>query len=974
MAAAPSRGGPESALAPGTKPLRLLHIEDDPLFADLVERILADAGLAVEIRRAVTRAQMEEALASARFDLILSDYSLPDFDGLSALQTCVEKAPDVPFIFVSGWIDEELAIETLKSGATDYVLKQRLARLVPAIRRVLQEVEDRTMRRRAEAVLQQEREFLAAVLENVADGIVACNGEGVVTVVNRAARQLHAGPEEQLGPEDWAQRHVLHSPESPRVLDEAETPLGRARRGERVRHAEVVIGAEGERPRTLLVSAQPILDAHGKACGAVAALHDITERKRTFAELERTRDAALESTRLKSEFLANMSHEIRTPMNGIIGISDLLLKTELDGEQQEYAATMQSSAESLLTILNDILDFSKIEAGKLQFEITDFELGTTLEGVTELLGERARRKALALSASIEADVPTRLRGDPVRLRQVLVNLVGNAIKFTERGAVSIRVSREEETASNAVLRFAVHDTGIGIARDALERLFKPFSQADGSTTRKYGGTGLGLAISRQLVERMNGQIGVESEPGQGSTFWFTAQFGRRPAAEGPAPVRPHASLHGARVLVVDENPAGRQAIVDQTARWGMEAEGAGSVRRALQLLREAAARGQSFDVALVDLQMPGMNGLELAGAVRADPATASVRIVLTPTFSRRGDGEAARSAGVAAYLAKPIVPSQLFECLSTILGETAPSEEAASFPPPPLVTQHTLKEARAAREAGLSPRASGAPDSPPPRGLFLVAEDNEINQNVVRRQLEKLGHGVDVVSNGREAVEAVARRRYDAVLMDCQMPEMDGYEATAEIRRRDGPRGRTVIIALTAHAMQGDRERCLRAGMDDYLSKPVRSRELEALLERWTRISYQAPEEGDAAPAFPPGSPVDVQCLREAAGGDDDSTQELARLYLKKTSEGIEKLGEAIRAGAVAEAERIAHSLAGSSATCGMVFLAPVLRALEGLSREGRLAEVETLLGDLEREFGKVRGFLQANFGCLAVGAGGTPS
>lgn len=606
---------------------------------------------------------------------------------------------------------------------------------------------------------------------------------------------------------------------------------------------------KGGREVWIQASYSPIFDVTGKVSKVMKFAADITSQKlaeaklaqaaqdleRKNEELAVARDKALEAVKIKSEFLATMSHEIRTPMNGVIGMTGLLLDTPLNPQQREYAETVRFSGEHLLDIINEILDFSKSEAGKLELETLNFDLHTTVEDAISLLGERAYAKGLELTSLVQAGVPTALRGDPGRLRQVLVNLIGNAIKFTERGEVVVTVSvvgesdgmiEAAQNSSHQALRFEVSDTGVGIAETQQAKLFQPFTQADGSNTRKYGGTGLGLAICKQLVGIMGGQIGVRSKVGEGSVFWFTVSFPLQSEEEQPV-FLPHRALRDRRVLIVDDHITNRQVLEQSLGRQGVVCESASDGFQALECLRGAAGRQLPFDVAILDMQMPGMDGLELARHIKAAPQINATRLVLLTSVGQRGDARKAQAVGIAAYLTKPIRQSLLYECLSVVLGSAPEAVVSATQSAAPIITRHSLSEAQTRS-----------------RPLVLVVEDNPVNQKVAANMLEKLGYRVNVAADGREAVDSLARIPYALVFMDCQMPEMDGLEATRIIRSREGSLRQAgnnsphlPIIAMTANAMQADRDRCLAAGMDDFLSKPVAKKALEIVLTRWLPVA-----------------------------------------------------------------------------------------------------------------------------------------
>ncbi len=824
---------------------------------------------------------------------------------------------------------------------------------------------DITEQKRAEVELIREKEFLSALNLNSPVAIVVLDTQQKIASCNPAFEKLYG----------YTSAEIIGKSLYP--LINIENPLNEA--DDLTRQAMLApVHGLGRRRRKdgSLVNVEifgvPVL-VNGVNVSTLAIYHDITE-------LDKARQEAEQANRAKSEFLANMSHEIRTPMNGVIGMLDLALDTPLNDEQRDYLNIASQSAEILLTLLNDILDFSKIEAGKLELETIDFNLRNTVEDVAYGLAQRAQDKGLEMACLIHPDIKTDLCGDPGRLRQVLVNLAGNAIKFTEKGEILIRAEPVSETETHATIRFSVKDTGIGIPLDRQAAIFERFTQVDGSTTRRFGGTGLGLTISKQLIEAMGGKMGLDSLPGVGSTFWFETVFQKQlhKKETGTLPA-PSVNIRNLHVLGVDDNATNRMIITKMVESFGCRIETATGGKKALEMLHVGYNNEDAYQVVLLDLQMPGMDGEQTARAIKSDPIFKDITIIILTSMGQRGDAARLEALGCAGYLLKPVKQSLLREALVTVLGQKQSGDGTGH-----LITRHLLAEKK---RHGMQ---------------ILLAEDNPINQKLAMVLLQKAGYSVDVVENGLLAVEKVKQGKYNAVLMDVQMPEMDGLEATMLIRQQTGAGEHIPIIAMTAHALKGDRERCLGAGMDDYVSKPLDPRLLMRKLDQWMAIGSEEKRPEDAeidlesqdyslqpeafnnlsldeglfgeSPVLSnqtsategvrpfveeaPEAPLDEKAALPRFDNDRAFFLEMCQEFLKNLPVRMEELKGSLEKKDAATFSRAAHNLKGVSANFNANPVNRIAAELERLGRQDELEQAGPLLEQLQSELLRLREYM----------------
>ncbi len=781
------------------------------------------------------------------------------------------------------------------------------------------------------------RAHLAAIVEASGDAIISLTMDGVIETWNKGAEQLYGySAEEAVG--------------KPALALLARDPVERE-----AKLADMLAGSEPEQVEyqdvrkdgSLLdvsVTGSLIRDPHGQVVGIARIARDVTARvevesatREAEAQAAAGRDQALEASRMKSAFLANMSHEIRTPLNGVIGMADLLLDSPLDQEQRENARLLRGAGETLVAVVNDILDFSKLEAGALRLEYVDFDLIEAVEDACDLIAEPAREKGIELTMHLAPELPDIVRGDVTRVRQVVTNLLSNAIKFTSAGEIRVTLRMMPSSDDRIRLHFEVADTGIGIDKSRLEQMFTPFMQADDSMTRRFGGSGLGLAIVKQLVEMMGGEVGAESVLGEGSRFWFTVALER-----AEVPIRSddrHTTLAGTRLLAVDDNETNRSLIVQLGRRWEMDVTAVSCAREALEQLRQAAARQEPFHCVALDLHMPETNGIELAHAIFRDTTFSTPALVmLTSTADDRWE---AHEAGIDVYMTKPVRRTRLFNALAEAIGIKARREQV------PVETEDDVHAA--------------------PSPVILVAEDNEVNQVLAIRMLQRRGYRAQAVGDGRQALEALERRRYAAVLMDCQMPEQDGYDATSELRLSERGGRRTPVIAMTAHALGGDREKCLASGMDDYLAKPLEPEELDRVLRRWApRIMEdsdgQAREASTTVDTPTDEGPLDLDGI-ERLGAELGSIAALRRpveLFATQTPELLTDMRQAIEAGDAEMVRGDAHKLKGGCMTLAATHMAELCRELELQLGAGSLDGATALVDQIEGAFAQAHTALLA--------------
>jgi PAS domain S-box-containing protein len=794
--------------------------------------------------------------------------------------------------------------------------------------------------------------YLDSVIKSIADPLIVTDINGKIKTVNKAALATLGYQEQEMTGSNIDKLCTYSDAEG-----FAFEFFDKLKEEGRIGSYESACRAKSGIDIPAILSGAALKDKNGVITDIVIVAKDITERKKAEEALILARHSAEEASKLKSEFLANMSHEIRTPMNAIIGLTTLVLDTKLNKEQEDYLRTVQYSSYSLLSIINDILDFSKIEAGKLSIDTIDFNLRLAIEGVCDTLAHQASEKNLELAYLIHHDVPSLLRGDPARLRQVLLNLSSNAIKFTKKGEVVIRAELLEETDKTATMIFSVTDTGEGIPKKKLGSIFDKFVQADGSTTRTHGGTGLGLSISKSLVSLMGGKIGVESTMGKGSRFWFSLAYDKQKGVEIMPAMEPLSDLKNLRVLVADDNTTNRTILVKILESFGFRANAVASGPEAIKTLKKAADEHDPFKVVLLDMMMPGMDGEHTTIIIKNTPEIKDTAIIILTSLGHRGDVVHLRSVGCDGYLIKPVKQSILLDTITTIINARIQGIEIEH---PEVVTHHSIVDKKIHNIH------------------ILLVEDNPVNQKMATTMLRKAGYTVETADNGRVAVKLLSQRTFDVVFMDIQMPEMDGYEATGAIRAMEGKDKHTTIIAMTAHALEGDRERCIEAGMDDYMSKPINPQELFQKIRKWTKSKIEEPvseEKPVKAPAHYLESKeaalpesvqhegekepvIDMESALIRFGNDRAFFREMVEEFLNYVPGQIQKLEANARSGNAEAAQKDAHGIKGAAGNLSANRLFNIALKIENLGREGNISAMLPLIEDLTSALGSLKVFI----------------
>jgi len=856
--------------------IRILLIEDSPQQAGLVEQFLREAEENFSLVHVDRLDTGLARLTDGQVDVILLDLDLPDSHGLETIRSLHDQSPHLPVVVLSDRVDRDLAARAIQEGAQDCLPKSNVD--PDSLTRCIRYAIERTHRQLVESTLENSEARYRGLVNSLPVCVLQKDLDGRFIFANREYSEFTGHVvEDILGKTDFD----LSPPDVAEKFREDDRKV--AESGKQFRDIEV--NTTDGNTSWVEVIKSPIRDAQGQVVGTQAIFWDVTERQMAVEALLKAKEAAEEANRAKSEFLANMSHEIRTPLNAVIGMAELLLDTSLTQTQRDYLKMVHESGESLLSVINDILDFSKIEAGKLDLVSKPFDLRETVGDMMKPLGVRAGGNGLELTCHFESDVPAVIEGDPHRLRQIVVNLVGNAIKFTEQGEIGFDVSVESTSEGHVELHFQIRDTGIGIAEKKLGTIFEAFEQADSGSTRQYGGTGLGLAICARLVDLMGGKIWVESQVGVGSTFHFTAPF---PVTRADRVTHPRAAarIQGTRVLIVDDNATNRTILDEIVRSWGMRTQLAGDAEEGLMLLKEAYSVGDPHSLLLTDVEMPGKDGIDLIAAMREIPNLEETLVIVLSSSERPTTRRRCEDLRISSFLMKPVKQSELFDAIIVALGVATPEDENEVKSLGSLPAIRPLK--------------------------VLLAEDNRANQRLAMALLEKWGHEVTLAESGTQAVDYWERNPFDLIVMDVQMPEMDGLQATQEIREREKERGGHVpIIAMTAHALSGDREKCLDAGMDGYTSKPLRIQELHQAIAEF--FDAQPPTTQDEKVKESVAQPqVDWSHALRACDGDKDLFVDLLHLFLEETPQLLNALDEAIEKQDTEAIYRSAHTVVGS--------------------------------------------------------------